>query len=82
MAFFQDNLGKPAPERETILLEQEMMGGNGIRWTMCKSFAPCFRQITTPLPHQSVFTGQMPFLPPNQQHQSTEGIIIVTSYRY
>jgi len=27
-----------------------------------------------PVRHRSVFTGQMPFLPPNQQHQSTEGI--------
>jgi len=26
-------------------------------------------------PPLSVFTGRMPFLPPNQQHQSTEGII-------
>jgi len=26
-----------------------------------------------PAPHHSVFTGQMPFLPPNQQRQSTEG---------
>ena len=25
-------------------------------------------------PHHSVFTGRMPFLPPNQQRQSTEGI--------
>jgi len=24
-------------------------------------------------PPLSFFTGQMPFLPPNQQHQSTEG---------
>ena len=28
---------------------------------------------TTPAPHHSVFTGRMPFLPPNQQCQSTEG---------
>jgi len=34
------------------------------------------RQITMPAPHHSVFTGQMPFLLPNQQHQSTEGKII------
>jgi len=27
-----------------------------------------------PAPHHSVFTGRMPFLPPNQQRQSTEGI--------
>ena len=24
-------------------------------WTICKSFAPCSRQITTPVPHHSVF---------------------------
>jgi len=29
--------------------------------------------MTTPVPHHSFFTGRMPFLPPNQQHQSTEG---------
>ena len=27
-----------------------------------------------PSPHHSVFTGHIPFLPPNQQHQSTEGL--------
>ena len=32
-------------------------------------------QTDTPAPHCSVvFTGRMPFLPPNQQRQSTEGI--------
>jgi len=39
---------------------------------LCKS-APRSRQITTPAPYHSVFTGRMPFLPPNQQRQSTEG---------
>jgi len=48
-------------------------GRCGISWTICKSFAPRFRQITTPAPHQSIFTGQMLFLPPNQQRQSIEG---------
>jgi len=28
-----------------------------------------------PAPHHSFFAGQMPFLPPNQQHQSTEGMM-------
>ena len=28
-----------------------------------------------PAPHHSVFTGRMLFLPPNQQRQSTEGIM-------
>jgi len=32
--------------------------------------APCSEQTTTPTPHHSVFTGRMPFLPPNQQRQS------------
>jgi len=55
-----------------ILVEQETMSGNGISWAICKS-APCCRQTTTPAPHHSFFTGRMPFLPPNQQRQSTEG---------
>ena len=55
-----------------ILLKQQTMSGSGISWAICKS-APRSRQITMPAPHHSVFTGQMPFLLPNQQHQSTEG---------
>jgi len=50
------------------------LGGSGISWTICKSFAPRFRQITTPVPHHSVFADRTPLLPPNQQHQSTENI--------
>jgi len=30
-----------------------------------------------PALHHSVFTGWMPFLPPNQQHQNTEDNMIV-----
>jgi len=37
-----------------ILLKQETVSGSGISWAMCKS-APCSRQITTPVPHCSVF---------------------------
>jgi len=55
-----------------ILLKQETVSGNTISWATCKS-APPSRQITMPAPHHSVFTGQMPFLPPNQQCQSTGG---------
>jgi len=54
-----------------ILLKQETVSGSGISWAICKS-APRSRQITMHLTTQ-FFTGQMPFLPPNQQHQSTEG---------
>ena len=55
-----------------ILLKQETVSSIGIHWAICKS-APRSKQITTPVPHRSVFTGWMPFLPPNQQRQSTEG---------
>jgi len=51
---------------------QRWWGGSGINWTICKPFIFCSRQITTPAPHQSIFVGWMPFLPPNQQRQSTE----------
>ena len=37
-------------------LEQETVSGSGISWAICKS-APHSRQITTPAPHHSVFTG-------------------------
>ena len=39
---------------------------------LCKSSALCSKQITMPTPHHSVFTGQMLFLPLNQQRHSTE----------
>ena len=38
------------------------------------AYAPRSRQITTPAPHHA---GRMPFLPPNQQRQSTEGLFFV-----
>ena len=37
---------------------------------VCTSLQPDNHASTPPL---SFFTGRMPFLPPNQQHQSTEG---------
>ena len=37
-----------------ILLKQETVSGSGIRRAICKS-APRSRQITTPVPHRSVF---------------------------
>ena len=60
-AFFQDSMGKPAPEKQNHsgktnldLLEQEIVSGSGISWAICKS-APRSRQITTPASHHSVF---------------------------
>ena len=58
-----------------ILLKQETVSGSGISWAVCKS-ASRSRQITMPAPHHSsFFTGRVPFLPPNQQRQSTGGEI-------
>jgi len=48
------------------------VSGSGISWAICKS-APRSRQIAMTAPDHSVFYSRMPFLPPNQQHQSTEG---------
>jgi len=62
-----------------IFLEQEMMGGSGMSWTTCKSFATRSRQVTMLVPHHSDFTGRMPFLPSNQQRQSTEGRVSLIS---
>jgi len=56
-------------------LKQETVSGSGISWAICK-YAPCPRQITMPV-HITVFTIQKPFLPPNQQRQSTEGMTMV-----
>jgi len=55
-----------------ILLKQETVSGSSISWVICKS-APHSREITTQHPTSQFFTGWVPFLPPNQQRQSTEG---------
>ena len=50
-----------------------VLGCSGISWTICKQYAPRSRQINTPTPHQSIFTGRMLFLTLSRQCQSTEG---------
>ena len=50
-----------------------VLGCIGISWTICKQFASRCRQITTPTPLHSIFTGRMLFLTPNQRCRSTEG---------
>jgi len=52
------------------LLEQQIVNGSVISWTICKS-APRPRQLTMPAPTTQFFTGQMSFLLPNQQCQRT-----------
>ena len=70
---FQDNLGKPVPERQnqsgfTWGKRRWSLGCSGISWTICKQSAHHCRQITTPT-LQSV--SRMLFLTPNQQCHSS-----------
>jgi len=61
------NLGKT----NLILLKQETVSGpvaSAGPYANHLHLAP--DRLTMPVPHHSVFTGQMPFLPPNQQCQS------------
>ena len=58
------------------LLEQDIVSGSEISWAISKS-APWPRHISMPASHYSVFSVRMPFLPPNQQRQSTEGTFIL-----
>jgi len=56
-----------------------IVSGGGIIWAICKC-APRLRNITTPAPSTHFLTGWIPFLPPNQQHQSTEDINLWTNW--
>jgi len=78
MDVVHDYPGEPIPEPIWILLKQDTVSGSVISWTICKC-APRCRQMTMPAPHHSIFTGRMPFLPPNQQRQSTE--LVFSGYR-
>ena len=53
--------------------DDRVLGYSGIRWTICRQSAPRSRQIATPTPHHSNFTGRIFFLTPNQHCQRTEG---------
>jgi len=74
-----DYPGEPIPERQNQegktnldLLEQEIVSGSGISWTYANlHLAPDINHAN--IPPLSFFTGWMPFLLLNQQHQSTEG---------
>jgi len=63
-----------------ILLEQVMMGWQLYQLDHMQIIASHSRQITMPAPHHSVFTGLIPFLPPNQQRQSTKGVPLMACY--
>ena len=55
-----------------ILLSQESVSGSGI-----SSATSLQTDIQRQHPTTQFFTGRMPFLPPNQQCQSTEGTVSV-----
>jgi len=69
MAFFQDNLGKPAPERQTILDFTEARH-DGVAVASAGPYANHLHHTPDRQPHQypitQFFTGRMLFLTPNQ----------------
>jgi len=57
-AFFSGTIGSASTRKVNhsgFYCSKRWWGGSGISWTICKSFAPRSRQITTPIPHHSVF---------------------------
>ena len=54
------------------------MSGSGNSWAICKLTQTHNHASIPPL---KFFTGRMPFLPPNQQHQSTEKALSETERR-
>jgi len=56
-------------------MKQEMMGGSGISWTICKSSAPRTTQITTLAPHHSTFY-RPDALPDAEVSSLTHGIML------
>jgi len=70
--FFRDDPGEPVPEEKFWTL--------WCKGRLTEADTPTIRLSATPsrlssdhLHHPPFFTGRMPFLPPNQQCQSTEG---------
>ena len=59
-------------DKTSLALNEVRDGGvlecSSISWTICKQSAPCSRQIFTPTPNHSIFTGRMLFLTPSQQY--------------
>jgi len=63
--------GKPL----LILLEQETIGWQWQQLDHMQIICTLLKTDNHASTHHSVFTGRMPFLPPNQWRQSTEGIL-------
>ena len=68
---------------KTNLDLQEIVSGSGICWAICNVCTSS--QTTNQHSTTQFFTGRMPFLPPNQQRQNTEGKLYkycVYSYKF
>jgi len=59
------------------LLEQEMMGCQCHQLDHMQIICTSVQTDNRPVHHHSVFTGCVPVLPPNQQRQCTEGILLM-----
>jgi len=77
--FVRDYTGELVPEPIWILLKDETVSGSGISWGICKSA----RRPRQPRQHHitQFFTGRMPVLLSNQQHQwrTTYGNLEITA---
>ena len=71
--FFWDHPGEPVPEENfwTLWCKGRLTKADTL--TIRLSATPSGLTSAYLHHHPIFFTGQMPFLPPNQQHQSTEG---------
>jgi len=71
--FFRDHPGEPAPEENfwTVWCKGRLIEAD----TLTIRLGATPSGLTSAYLHHLpiFFTGRMPFLPPNQQHQSTEG---------
>jgi len=77
---FQDNLGKLAPEwlhHSGFYCSKRWWSGSDIGWNITWTFLHTDNNVSTS--SFDLFTGQMLFLMPNQQHQSTEGNLLSLS---
>jgi len=75
MALFPDHLGEPVPEENFWTLRCKGRLTEGNTPTILLGATPS-GLTSAHLHHPRIFfTGRMPFLPPNQQRQSTEGIL-------
>jgi len=76
--FFRDHPGEPVPEENfwTLWCKGRLTETDTVRLGATPSGLN-----SAQLDHPPFFTGRMPFMPPNQQWQSTEGNSTIYRYR-